>query len=678
MRIDQFTEWSFASDVKVREDGKLVVFRVAKPDMKNDAYLTDLWAYRPASGEVSPLTSSGKDGDFLFLEDGSVLFRSGRKLKDGEEKKGTTSYWLIDPDGGEAQHAFTVELSVNAIRSLGDDRFLVVGNETIDRSANWTEIEEIPFWFNGAGYTVGNRTGLYIFDAKRAVELAEREAREAKDKKCDKTEKKEAGCAKENRQLKDGILTRLTAEKEDVEGFDLDATCRYVAFASSIFEHVYPKKNALYRLDLETMERVRLGEDELSHRAIRFENGNANSVIFTASTMENHGINEDPQIYRAIPGEGRVRVSPEGFDRSPGSSVGTDARYGGGRAFHSTKDGLYFIDTQVDTACLNRFVEGKELENVLPGAGSIECFDVAEDGTLYFIAMKDLDLPELFVKDAEGIRKLTRFSSVLEGTELSKPETFTFESNGAEIRGFVLKPAGFEPGKSYPGLLEVHGGPKTAFGTVLHHEMQMLASEGFFVFYTNPHGSDGNGVEFSDIRGRYGTIDYEDLMTFTDEVLRRYPEVDSKRLGVLGGSYGGFMTNWIIGHTDRFAAANSQRSISNWTSFYGTSDIGYYFNPDQQNADPWSDLEACWRQSPIAYAKNVKTPTLFIHSDMDLRCPLEQGLQMFTAIREIGVDSRIVVFKDETHELSRSGRPKSRIKRLTEIRDWFVRHLAAQ
>lgn len=167
-------------------------------------------------------------------------------------------------------------------------------------------------------------------------------------------------------------------------------------------------------------------------------------------------------------------------------------------------------------------------------------------------------------------------------------------------------------------------------------------------------------------------------MTFTDAVLDRYPALDPKRLGVLGGSYGGFMTNWIIGHTDRFAAANAQRSISNWISFYGVSDIGFYFAPDQTDANPWDSLEACWNQSPLKYARSVKTPTLFIHADHDLRCPLEQGLQMYTAIKEQGVDSRIVVFKEETHELSRSGRPKGRIKRLEEISRWFAHYLKGE
>ncbi|WP_300940024.1 S9 family peptidase, partial [uncultured Dubosiella sp.] len=243
------------------------------------------------------------------------------------------------------------------------------------------------------------------------------------------------------------------------------------------------------------------------------------------------------------------------------------------------------------------------------------------------------------------------------------------------MTGWVLYPKDFDKKKSYPGILDVHGGPKTVYGTVFYHEMQVWASQGYFVFFCNPHGSDGGSDEFADIRGKYGTIDYEDLMLFTDTVLKAIPEIDPKRLGVTGGSYGGFMTNWIIGHTDRFRAAASQRSISNWISFSQTSDIGPYFALDQQGASMDSDPEKLWFHSPLRYAKNVTTPTLFIHSDEDYRCPLSEGLQMLNALLECDIEARMCVFHGENHELSRSGKPVHRVRRLNEITDWMNSHL---
>ncbi|MBQ6602648.1 MAG: S9 family peptidase [Eubacterium sp.] len=280
--------------------------------------------------------------------------------------------------------------------------------------------------------------------------------------------------------------------------------------------------------------------------------------------------------------------------------------------------------------------------------------------------------------DAKGnIRQLTQFNTDLCAEyEYSRPEPFTFtDDRGVEIDGWVMKPADFDENKTYPAILDVHGGPKTVYGSCYFHEMQLWASEGYFVFFCNPVGGDGRGDTFADIRGIYGGPDYEDIMQFTDEVLKRYPQIDPARVGVTGGSYGGFMTNWIIGHTDRFAAAASQRSIANWLAFYETSDIGYFFAGDQAGGTPWTRTEKLWDQSPLKYADRVKTPTLFIHSDQDYRCPLSEGIQMFTAIKDHGVEARMCIFKGENHELSRSGKPKHRVRRLKEITEWFSRFL---
>jgi dipeptidyl aminopeptidase/acylaminoacyl peptidase len=277
-----------------------------------------------------------------------------------------------------------------------------------------------------------------------------------------------------------------------------------------------------------------------------------------------------------------------------------------------------------------------------------------------------------------GERRITSYNGwLVEERTVRRPERLEVGGDDVPtISGWVMLPQNYDPAGRYPAILQIHGGPKTAYGDVFFHEMQYLAGAGYVVFYCNPRGSDGRGNDFADIRGRYGTVDYQDIMRFTDAVVARYPSIDPQRLGVAGGSYGGFMTNWIVGHTERFRAAVSQRSISHWLSFFGTTDIGYFFGPDQVSATPWQSPERLAEQSPLTYAERVNTPTMFVHSDQDYRCWMAEALQMFTALRLRGVDTRLCLFRGENHELSRSGKPSQRLRRLQEIRRWFDEYLA--
>ena len=252
------------------------------------------------------------------------------------------------------------------------------------------------------------------------------------------------------------------------------------------------------------------------------------------------------------------------------------------------------------------------------------------------------------------------------------PEAFRYESrNGYTMEGYVIRPAQYEPGKKYPAVLEIHGGPKGVLGSVFFHEMQCLASDGFFVIYTNPRGSDGRGEAFADITEVFGKDDFDDLMEFTDQALSHCPDIDPERVGICGGSYGGFMCNWMVGHTHRYAAAVSQRSISNYLTKCLYTDIGYYANRLQMGAYPWEDFHKVWSMSPLSGAAQAKTPLLLLQSDEDYRCWMGDAVQMFSAVKRQGVPTRMVLFHGENHELSRGGRPKNRIRRLQELEQWL-------
>ncbi len=279
---------------------------------------------------------------------------------------------------------------------------------------------------------------------------------------------------------------------------------------------------------------------------------------------------------------------------------------------------------------------------------------------------------------ADEIR-LDRDNQWLAEVELVEPEAFTYVSaDDWSAQGWVIRPPGAEMGKKYPVILEIHGGPQTNYGYMMFHEMQWLAAQGYAVVYTNPRGSTSYGQDFVNaVRLHYGENDAVDILNGLDAALARFDCLDADRVAVTGGSYGGFMTNWLVGHTNRFFAAVSQRSISNWVSFYGASDIGPTFVEHQLGVamfDTPEDREALWRMSPLAYAANVATPLLLLHSEEDLRCPMEQAEQFYTVIKRHGGEVELFRVPQATHELSRSGKPKLRLARLGAIHDWIESH----
>ena len=204
--------------------------------------------------------------------------------------------------------------------------------------------------------------------------------------------------------------------------------------------------------------------------------------------------------------------------------------------------------------------------------------------------------------------------------------------------GWILKPPDFDATKKYPLIVQIHGGPNTQYGYGFLHEMQMLAANGYVVLYTNPRGSIGYGHDFAlAVRGAWAEKDSLDILAGVDAVIAK-GYIDEQRLAVMGGSYGGFMTNWLIGHSDRFKAAITDRSVTDRSSFFGSSDIGWKFAVDDLESTPYEDPARHQRMSPISYVKNISTPLLIIHSESDLRCNIEQAEQLFAALKYMGCE----------------------------------------
>jgi dipeptidyl aminopeptidase/acylaminoacyl peptidase len=325
-------------------------------------------------------------------------------------------------------------------------------------------------------------------------------------------------------------------------------------------------------------------------------------------------------------------------------------------------------------------VEGGEPDVVIGGNREVAAFSASRDGQrVAFIASDPTHPYEVFVRDRAGERRLTTENdSWLDQVELSVAEAFQVTStDGQLVHGWLMKPCGFSERKKWPLVLEVHGGPETMYADTFMHEFQLLAARGYAVLYTNPRGSKGYGEEFTArIFADWGSQDAADCMAAVDFAASTWRWVDTTRLGVTGGSYGGFMTAWLVGHTDRFRAAVSQRGCYNFSSFYGTSDIGPWFG-DYILGGPVYEREALYRErSPLSYARQMRTPLLLIHSENDLRCPIEQAEQLFVQLRRIGkAEVEMVRFPEESHNLSRSGRPDRRVERLERIVGWFDRQM---
>ena len=647
IELKDFLCYKFLSNVQMSPDCEACIFTVSTCNEEDNSYNSNIYLYR--DGKCCPLTQSNKDSNAIFLDNRTVLFKSGRNAKEQEE---VTSYYAISLDGGEAYKLFDIPLYVSKIERINEEEFVVLASYDKDftcvgreekkdalkkaqkESKDYEVFTKIPFCHNGGGYAKNAVSRLYIYNS----------------------------VSKE--------LKPITSEELNVNSFQLNQDKSEMLIVAEKDNKRVTMYASLYTYNFVTgkfSERIEEKEYQIDG-AYYFNDG----ILFLGNKEWKHGYNDNSRFF-FLNDANEISLF---YDNEEGlwSSVGSDCRYGGGCQMKVDGEKFYFVVTRDNNSILRSIDVAGMIREEIVIDGSIDCFDVS-NGVLSFIAMKDGKLQEVYEK-IDQVEQLTELNAeILADKYVATYEEVLFENDGVDFTGWVLLPKDYDPTKKYPAIFDIHGGPKTVYGKVFYHEMQLWANMGYFVFFTNPRGSDGRGNKFMDIFGKYGTIDYDDLMKFTDVVLDKYPAIDVNKVGVTGGSYGGFMTNWIIGHTNRFTCAATQRSISNWISFYGTSDIGMFFAEDQIHGSIFTNPEKLWEHSPLKYAKNIQTPTLFIHSDEDYRCPLEQGLQLYTAMVDLGIEARFVLFHGENHELSRGGKPKHRVRRLEEITNWMEKYL---
>lgn len=647
------------SDVQLSPDGTLAAFIVTQLDPDADEYRSAVWLVPTGGGPPRRLTYGPKrDTQPRFSPDGQTLAFI-RDTSGKENKEARPQLWAIRLSGGEAWPLTAVPTGATHPVWSPDGRHLaflsrvspddgVSPEEKEQRQGQARVIDRLKYKLNGEGFIYDRPYKLWV------VPFAETGPQEAQ-------------------RLTDGEWS------DTFPAWSPDG--RWLAFIST--------RHETWDLD-NTSDIWVIPAVGGRPRKVTASQGPASAPCWSpdgkaiAYVGHRHplgsGFNTKLWVIPARGGEPRDLTAE--FDRTVvGPAVGTAP------TVHWSKDGRSLLFPVLDRGCQHLYrvsAAGGHPELVVGGEREISSFAVASDsGDIAFIASTATDPAEVFFLSLKSgaERQITDVNAAWKAEVYrAAPERLRFQSaDGTAIEGWLMKPFGFREGHTYPVLYNIHGGPHAQYGYTFFDEFQVQAGHGYGVFYTNPRGSQGYGEAFSiAITGEWGKLDYEDVMAGLDALLQ-VPWVDGERIGVLGGSYGGYLTSWIVGHTDRFKAACSERAVNNLSSMYGTSDIGFSFMEWEAGGKPfWEAPLHYLERSPIHYVQHVVTPTLIIHSENDLRCPIEQAEQFYIALKRRGVPTRFVRFPEENHDLSRSGKPSRRIQRFRLQLAWFDEYLKPQ
>ncbi|NCB32688.1 MAG: S9 family peptidase [Erysipelotrichia bacterium] len=652
IEINDMLGYRFPENLQYSPDGTRLGFQVAYADKEKNDYRRDV--YLSCNNQVIQLTHT-LDAALVCWQDQThmILQRSTEK-----DEPGTTVLYTLNVNGGEAEPWIVLPFEMQTMTKVSDGVYAALGiirredpdayldsaekrrekNEARAKEADYQVVDEVPYWFNGRNFINGQRTALFIIRTDKLLKIK-----------------------------------RVTGPTFDVSAMKVsDHDVCYTGISWTGYSSMIYQKIFAYHMDSGRNEIIYGRADHTISGLFVIKN----RLYCLATDTKQYGINESAKLYLVTKDGLVLKKDPE---RSLYNSAAVDMALGSGRSSAVSGNSFITLASDEDRSEIWKYNSSFEKEVLFSRPGAVFFLDVS-DSRIAFAYMSPASLMEVYEMDHDGrnVRKITSLNeAVLKGKYIAKPNRIDYVSGNEKLHGWVLLPQKFSKNKKYPAILDIHGGPRTIYSEAFFHEMQVWCAKGYVVCFTNIRGSDGRGDAFADIRDQYGSVDFENLMDFTDAVLKKYPNINQKKLCETGGSYGGFMTNWIIGHTDRFCCAASQRSISNWISEAFMSDIGMPFSSDQCGvSSAFRDTEKFWNHSPLKYADRVKTPTLFIHSDQDRRCPLPEGMQMMQALSIRGIETRMVIFHGENHELSRSGKPEHRIRRLQEITDWFDRHTA--
>lgn len=641
IEVEDFLKYKMLSHPDFSPDGSKIAFSVHQGNKEDNLYNGDIVITETDGSGSIRFSYGGKDSSPKFSPDGkSLLFLSKRTLE--KDEKGNELYIMSLP-AGQARRLLKKKEGIGNAEWSHDSNSIYFTSRVLDKQEAEDEekdgvkvIRRRKLWFNGEGFVHNSRNHLFSIN------------------------------------VESGNITQVTSGEFDVAASHISNDGKKIGYLASIDE-TRPYINDLFIIDSNGTTKVTKSDMQIADFAWSPDD---KQIALNGAYYFPRGFASNSHIYIAEPKKESELKRIEDVDLEKENALNSDARSSahGSASIYWKNDYIYYLEEHGGSVFLNKLKPGSQPQLLVGEEASIEDYNVSQDGKVAFVQMDSTHLSELEILQDGSTKQLTHLNdSVYEELDIAKQEYFTLEaSDGAIIDCWILTK---NRSKKLPTILYIHGGPKTSFGNAYLHEFQTFASLGYAVLFANIRGSNGYSEDFADLRGHYGERDYKDLLEVVEYAAQNYPFIDKDRMGVAGGSYGGFMTNWVVGHTDLFKAAVSDRSIASWESFFGTSDIGTYFTKDQIGTDPFEGRIDLERMSPITYVKNVKTPVLVVHSMEDYRCWMVEGLQFYTALKYLGKDTEMVLFPEENHDLSRIGKPRRRISRLNHYLRWFDKYL---
>jgi dipeptidyl aminopeptidase/acylaminoacyl peptidase len=676
------------ADPQISPDGSRVAFVRVWVNQKADRYDSALWIAPTNGGAARQLTAGPRDASPRWSPDGKRLAFVRSKDKEGEKdgRPQPPQIYLLTFEGGEAQPltdlprgagspewspdgktiAFTASEDLSKKESAMTEGGEVKEKQperAPERVSDVRVITRATYRFNGPGY-LNPKVKTHIWTM--AASTAPGEAPKPKQ------------------------VTKGNFDEGNIS-WSPDGKRIYFTSNRALEPYYEPPRADLYSIAPDGSDEKRIVGFDGQLRGYSFS-GDGKRIAFSGSmTRKPIQSYTQPDLFIADnisnnTDGAAVKNLTADYDFDIGGGITGDQRAprggGSGDAIWS-KDGryLYVNVAEHGRANLKRVdsATGK-VESVTTGDHEVQSYTATPDASkMVLLISSPVNVGDLFLLET-ATGKLTQLTKVndelFSQINITTPEEVWYtSSDGRKIQGWIQKPPNFDSSKKYPFILQIHGGPHAAYGYNFTHEFQWMAAKGYVVLYTNPRGSTSYGQDFGNIiQYNYPGDDYKDLMAGVDEILKR-GYVDENRLGVTGGSGGGVLTNWTVGHTNRFKAAVSQRSIADWAGFWYTADFTL-FQQTWFRGSPWEDPEDFVKRSPITYIKNVTTPMMFIEGEVDWRTPANEGGEMmFRALKYRKIPTAMVRFPNESHELSRSGAPWHRIERLQHILNWFDKYL---